>query len=67
MKLIKTHKGFGVYERSDQELRSALELGCIFSRFEVYLPCESPDALDAAEWDSDSLQECIDFIDHYWN
>ena len=66
MKKIKTHRGFGIYERSDQELRRALDkLGCIIPRYEVYLPGESPDSMDAAEWDSDDLDECINFIDHY--
>ena len=66
MKKIKTHRGFSIYARSDSELRRALDwLGCILSRYEVYLPGESPDAMDAAEWDSDSMDECIDFIDHY--
>ena len=41
------------------------KLGCIIPRYEVYLPGESPDAMDAAEWDSDDLDECISFIDHY--
>lgn len=66
MKKIRIHKGFAIYEYSDQELRRALDkLGCIMSRYEVYLPGESPDAMDAAEWDSDSLEECVDFIEHY--
>ena len=66
MKRVRIYKGFSIYERSDQELRRALdEFGCIISRYEVYLPGESPDAMDAAEWDSDSMDECIEFIDHY--
>lgn len=66
MKKIKTHRGFSIFEYSDQELRRALEqLGCIMSRYEVYLPGESPDTMDAAEWDSDDLDECVSFIDHY--
>lgn len=66
MKKIENYKGFGIYERSDKELRCGIEeLGCILCRYEVYLPDESPDQLDAAEWDSDSLQECHDFIDSY--
>ena len=68
MRKVKMHRGFSIYERSDQELRRALDkLGCIMSRFEVYLPGESPDTMDAAEWDSDSMTECIDFIDHYYD
>ena len=68
MKKIKTHRGFSIYERSDQELRRALDkLGCIIPRYEVYLPSESPEAMDAAEWDSDDLDECIGFIDHYFD
>lgn len=68
MKKIKTHRGFSIYERSDQELRRALDkLGCIIPRYEVYLPSESPEAMDAAEWDSDDLDECIGFIDHYYD
>lgn len=56
MKKIKTHRGFSIYERSDQELRRALDkLGCIIPRYEVYPPGESPEAMDAAEWDSDDL------------
>lgn len=66
MRKIKTHRGFSIYAHSDAELRRALDqLGCILSRHEVYLPGESPDAMDAAEWDSDSMDECIEFIDHY--
>lgn len=66
MKKVRTHRGFTIYERSDDELRKALNgLGCVLSRYEVYLPGESPDAMDAAEWDSDDLNECIDFIDSY--
>lgn len=66
MKKVETYKGFGIYERSDKELRRGIEeLGCILSRYEVYLPGESPDQMDAAEWDSDALQECRDFIDSY--
>lgn len=66
MKKVRTHHGFSIYERSDRELRQALDmLGCIISRYEVYLPGESPDALDAAEWDSDNINECIDFIERH--
>lgn len=66
MKKIRTHRGFSIYAHGDAELRRALDqLGCILSRYEVYLPGESPDAMDAAEWDSDSMDECIEFIDHY--
>lgn len=66
MKKTKTHRGVGIYEHSYQELRRALDkLGCIICRYEVYLPGESPDAMDAAEWDSDDLDECVSFIDHY--
>ena len=66
MKKIRTRRGFSIYAHSDAELRRALDqLGCILSRYEVYLPGESPDAMDAAEWDSDSMEECIEFIDHY--
>ena len=68
MKKVRTHRGFSVYERSDQELRRALDkLGCILPRYEVYRPEESPDAMDAAEWDSDSMDECIEFINHYYD
>ena len=66
MRTIRTHRGFSIYAHSDAELRRALDqLGCILPRYEVYLPGESPDAMDAAEWDSDSMDECIEFIDHY--
>lgn len=66
MRKIRTHRGFSIYAHSDTELRRALDqLGCILPRYEVYLPGESPDAMDAAEWDSDSMDECIEFIDHY--
>ena len=66
MTKIRTHRGFSIYAHSDAELRRALDqLGCILSRYEVYLPGESPDTMDAAEWDSDSMDECIEFIDHY--
>lgn len=66
MKKVETYKGFGIYERTDAELKRSIdELGCILPRFEVYLPGESPDAFDAAEWDADALQECHDFIDSY--
>lgn len=66
MKLIEIYKGFGIYERSDEEIRRGIdELGCILSHYEVYLPGESPDEFDAAEWDADALQECRDFIDSY--
>lgn len=66
MKKVETYKNFGIYERSDKELRRGIEeLGCVLSRYEVYLPGESPDQMDAAEWDSDSMQECRDFIDSY--
>lgn len=68
MKKIKTYKGFGIYERTDAELKRGVdELGCILPRYEIYLPGESPDCLDAAEWDGDSLQECYEFIDSYDN
>jgi len=68
MKKVRTHRGFSVYERSDQELRRALDrLGCILPRYEVYLPEESPDTMDDAEWDSDSMDECIEFINHYYD
>ena len=68
MKKVRTHRGFSVYERSDQELRRALDkLGCILPRYEVYLPEESPNTMDAAEWDSDSMDECIEFINHYYD
>ena len=64
MKKVETYKGFGIYERPDEEIQRGIdELGCILSRYEVYLPGESPDAFDAAEWDADDLQECRDFID----
>lgn len=66
MKLIEIYKGFGIYERLDEEIRRGIdELGCILSRYEVYLPGESLDEFDAAEWDADALQECRDFIDSY--
>ena len=66
MKKVRTYKGFSIYEHSDEELRRALDkMGCILPRYEVYLPEESPDTMDAAEWDSDSMDECISFIDHY--
>ncbi len=66
MRRIETRRGFGVYERSDKEIcRGINELGCVPSRYEVYLPGESPDTLDAVEWDSDDLQECRNFIDSY--
>ena len=66
MTKIKNYKGFGIYERQDEEIRRGIEeLGCILSRYEIYLPGESPDAFDAAEWDGDNLQECFDFIDSY--
>lgn len=66
MQCIETRRGFGVYERSDKEIRRGInELGCVLSRYEVYLPGQSPDTLDAAEWDADDLQECRDFIDNY--
>lgn len=66
MKRIEAYKGYGIFERSDKELNHGLEeLGCILPRYEVYLPGESPDQLDAAEWDADDLQECRDFIDSY--
>lgn len=66
MKRIEIYKGFGIYERSDEEIRRGIdEMGCILSRYEVYLPEESPDEFDAAEWDADDLQECRDFIDSY--
>lgn len=68
MKKVKTRNGFSIYERSNAELLKMLSgLGCTMSRYEVYLPGESPDAMDAAEWDSDDIDECIDFIDHYKN
>lgn len=66
MRHIETYHGFGIYERSDKEIRRGInERDCILSRYEVYLPGESPDTLDAAEWDTDNLQECRDFIDSY--
>ncbi len=66
MQCIETRRDFGIYERSDKEIRRGInELGCILSRYEVYLPGQSPDTLDAAEWDTDNLQECRDFIDGY--
>ena len=66
MRKIKTHRGFSIYAHSDAELRRAHDqLGRILPRYEVYLPGESPDTMDAAEWDSDSMDECIEFIDHY--
>lgn len=66
MKRIETRRGFGIYERSDKEIRRGIdELGCVLSLYEVYLPGESPDTLDAAERDADNLQECRDFIDSY--
>ena len=66
MRKIRTHRGFSIYAHIDAELRRALDqLGCILPRYEVYLPGESPDTMDAAEWDSDSMDECIEFIDHY--
>lgn len=64
--LFQTHKGFGIYERSDAALRHFLDQGgFIACRYEVYLPGEFPDAMNAAEWEADNLQECIDFIDSY--
>lgn len=64
--LLQTHQGFGVYERSDAALRRFLEKAGLFAcRYEVYLPGESPENMDAAEWEADNLQECIDFIDSY--
>ena len=65
MNKIETYKEFGIYEKSDKELKREFEAGMIPSKYGVYLPGESPTALDAAEWEADGIQECRDFVDSY--
>lgn len=49
MKKVRTHCGSSIYEHREAELRQAIDMmGCILPRYEVYLPDESSDAMNAA-------------------
>ena len=62
MKRVKMFHGFGIYQRSLEELERADAEGVSVSSFLVYLPGEGPAFFSSPEWEADSLQECIDFL-----
>jgi hypothetical protein len=56
MKKIKQYKGFKIYEATKPTEDS---------KYYLFAPDESPSTFSSPEWESDNLQELIDFVNCY--
>jgi hypothetical protein len=65
MKKFKQYKGFFIYRKSEKELKRDFENGIISYEYEVYLPDETPENYGAAEFECETLEECIENIESY--
>lgn len=65
MKRVKTHKGFGIYKRSAKEMAEKGWGGLEPCEYAVFLPYETPQGLCTPEWECETIQEAIEFIDSY--
>ena len=59
MKKVKTYRGWTIYQTTGHEIFSTDYL------YLVFLPGMNPNDFDIAEFECDSLQECIDNIKSY--
>lgn len=57
MKKVKTLKGWRIYEARANENDGY--------RYAAFLPDEGPDTMCSPEWQADSVNELVDFINSY--